>query len=165
MTDIEARLAQLFALLEKEDRHLCGVMERLFQGPAPDAARLAALLQTPEGIDRLESFTGKFSRMQDNFVDKLLPLYLRSLGELPGPAIDNLRRAERLGLIEDAESWVEMRLLRNRLVHEYIEDYGLLAQQLALAHAQAKALHEAYGRLRAAWETKTGGGSDAPDAG
>lgn len=88
------RLAQILALLDKEDRLLSGVRDRLFEGPTLDATRLAALLETPEGIDRLESFTSKFCRMQDTFVDKLLPIYLRSLGELAGSAIDNLRRAE-----------------------------------------------------------------------
>jgi len=148
MTGLNERLAQILALLEKEDRLLCGVRERLFQGPPLNAVRLAALLETPEGIDRLESFTSKFSRMQDSFVDKLLPIYLRSLGELPGSAIDNLRRAEQLGLIENAESWVEMRLLRNRLVHEYVEDMAQLAEQLLLAREQAEALHDAYLKLR-----------------
>lgn len=86
--------------------------------------------------------------MQDTFVDKFLPIYLRSLGELPGSAIDNLRRAEQLGLIENAEIWVEMRLLRNRLVHEYVEDIAQLAEQLLLAREQADALHDTYLKLR-----------------
>lgn len=148
MTGVRERLAQLLALIDREDRHLSGVMTRLFQGRPIDAARLAALLATPEGIDRLESFAGKFSRMQDTFVDKLLPLYLRSMGELPGAAIDNLRRAERIGLIEDAESWVEMRLLRNRLVHEYVEDLARLAEDLESARVHAEALHRAWLKLR-----------------
>lgn len=87
--ELRARLMQILSVIGKEDRVLCGVRERLFQGPSLDAARLSALLETPEGIDRLESFTSKFCRMQDTFVDKLLPVYLRSLGELPGSAIDN----------------------------------------------------------------------------
>lgn len=144
------RLAQVLTLLDKEDRLLSGVRNRLFQGPTLDAARLAALLETPEGIDRLESFTSKFCRMQDTFVDKLLPIYLRSLGELAGSAIDNLRRAEQLGLIDNAESWVEMRLLRNRLVHEYVDNVVVLAEQLQLAKQQAESLHQSYLKLRGA---------------
>ncbi|MDO8959251.1 MAG: hypothetical protein Q7U85_05915 [Rhodocyclaceae bacterium] len=148
MNDLRERLAQILALIEKEDRLLCGVRERLFHGPPLDAVRLAALLETPEGIDRLESFTSKFCRMQDTFVDKLLPIYLRSVGELPGSAIDNLRRAEQLGLIENAESWVEMRLLRNRLVREYVDNIAQLSEQLLLAREQAEALHDSYHKLR-----------------
>lgn len=146
--DVRARLEQLLDLVEKEDRLLGGVRDRLFQGPPLDAARLTTLLDTPEGIDRLESFTSKFCRMQDTFVDKLLPTYLRSIGELPGSAIDNLRRAEQLGLVDDAEAWVEMRLLRNRLVHEYASDIATLAEQLALARTQAESLHRSYLELR-----------------
>jgi uncharacterized protein YutE (UPF0331/DUF86 family) len=86
--------------------------------------------------------------MQDTFVDKLLPIHLRSLGELPGSAIDNLRRAEQLALIDNAEGWAEMRLLRNRLVHEYVNDIGVLSEQLLLAKAQAESLHESYLRIR-----------------
>jgi len=145
---LRERLTQILSVIGKEDRVLCGVRQRLFQGPSLDAARLSALLETPEGIDRLESFTSKFCRMQDTFVDKLLPVYLRSLGELPGSAIDNLRRAEQLGLVDDAESWVEMRLLRNRLVHEYVDDIALLCEQLLLAKAQAESLHGSYLKLR-----------------
>jgi hypothetical protein len=74
------RLTQILALVEREDYLLCGVRERLFQGPPLDTVRLMALLETPKGIDRLESFTSKFCRMQDTFVDKLLPVYLRSQG-------------------------------------------------------------------------------------
>ena len=146
--DLRERLTQILALVEKEDRLLCGVKERLFQGPPLDAARLSAMLETPQGIDRLESFTSKFCRMQDTFVDKLLPIHLRSLGELPGSAIDNLRRAEQLALIDNAEGWVEMRLLRNRLVHEYVNDISVLSEQLLLAKAQAESLHESYLRIR-----------------
>lgn len=149
-TSMHERLAQVLTLLDKEDRLLSGVRNRLFQGPTLDAARLAALLETPEGIDRLESFTSKFCRMQDTFVDKLLPIYLRSLGELAGSAIDNLRRAEQLGLIDNAENWVEMRLLRNRLVHEYVDNVVVLAEQLQLAKQQAESLHQSYLKLRGA---------------
>ena len=75
------------------------------------------------------------------------PIFLGSVGKLPGSAIDNLRRAEQLGLIENAESWVEMRLLRNRLVHEYVDNIAQLSEQLLLAREQAEALHDSYLRL------------------
>lgn len=41
-----------------------------------------------------------------------------------------------------------MRLLRNRLVHEYVDDMALLCQPLLLAKAQAESLHESYLKLR-----------------
>lgn len=121
--DVE-RLRQLLALVEREQFHLLGVRERLF-GALPDpqltADWLRRTLAAPEGIDRVESFGAKFARMQDTLVDKLLPALLRASAEQPGTALDNLHRAERLGLLQQADEWPAMRLIRNRLVHEYFE--------------------------------------------
>ena len=60
--------------------------------------------------------------MQDTITDKLLPLFLKQSGEKLGTVIENLNKAERLGLIDDVSVWLASRLLRNKLVHEYIED-------------------------------------------
>jgi len=76
---------------------------------ALDAGRAQALLNDDLGIDRLESFGAKFSRMQDTLIDKLVPALLHAAGEPVLAAIDNLDRMERLGLIAAAESWLEMR--------------------------------------------------------
>lgn len=54
------------------------------------------------------------------FVDKLLPLFLKQSGEIPKTAIDNLYRLEQLNIINNADNWVDMRLLRNKLVHKYV---------------------------------------------
>jgi len=91
---------------------------------------LKALLNTSEGIDRLESFAAKFSRMQDTMVDKMLPLFLQQQGEKIGTAIENLNKAEQLSLIDNVEEWLAARLLRNKLVHEYIEEPSEMLQAL-----------------------------------
>ena len=44
-------------------------------------------------------------------------------------------RAEKLGFIESADAWMEMRRLRNQMVHEYIEDLAILASALRSGHA------------------------------
>ena len=119
MTETINRLWQILRVVEKEDIYLQGVIQRLF--PRQDVISpvwLENLLATPEGIDRLESFVGKFSRMQDTVGDKLLPLLLAALGEKTGAAIDNLDRAERLRLIHSTDEWIIMRNLRNQMVHE-----------------------------------------------
>lgn len=43
-----------------------------------------------------------------------------------------------------------MRLLRNRLVHEYVDDIAILAEQLLRAKQQAESLHQSYLKLRSA---------------
>lgn len=79
------------ALVDKEDRHLAGVRQRLLgNNCAVNTARLNELLADDIGMDRLESFGAKFGRMQDTVVDKLIPAILRQAGESVAGAIDNL---------------------------------------------------------------------------
>ena len=63
------------------------------------------------------------------------PALLSALAETAGPAIDNLDKAEKIGWIESTEGWMEMRRLRNQMVHEYIEDLTVLCSALRSSHA------------------------------
>ena len=85
--------------------------------------------------ERLDAFVSRFGRLQDTVGDKLLPALLFALAEKTGPAIDNLDRAEKFGFIESTDTWMEMRKLRNQMVHEYIEDLAVLASALRSGHA------------------------------
>ncbi len=143
------RLSRLFALVAREDAHLLAVRQRLLgDGCTIDEIRADQLLADDTGIDRLESFGAKFARMQDTIVDKLVPALLFAAGETIAAAIDNLGKMERLGLIQSAEEWLEMRRLRNRLVHEYIERPADLARALARACRFTQSLHADYQRIR-----------------
>lgn len=144
MKDLSERLARVLNLVDREVYHLAEVTQRFFgQTEAVDSEWLAKQLATPEGIDRLESFGAKFSRLQDTLSDKLLPLFLRAAGELPGTTVENLNRAERLGIIPDAQDWLGARGLWNRLVHEYIDDLAEIGTSLDAARRFAGILIEA----------------------
>jgi len=109
-------------LVDREDHHLLAVRQRLFGNDCiVDTGRLLRLVADDIGIDRLESFGAKFGRMKDTIVDKLIPAVLKEAGEQVTAAIDNLGRMERFGLVACADDWLQMRSLRNRLVHEYID--------------------------------------------
>jgi hypothetical protein len=115
------RLQFLVRVVRKECKHLNITDQRLFGGlfTLEQATRLE---EDPDLAERVEAFVGRFGRLQDTMGDKLLQLLLTALGEKPSAAIDNLDRAERLGLIKSADEWMTMRNLRNQMVHEYIED-------------------------------------------
>lgn len=129
---------------------MAGVTGRLFAGLEGDVAPpwLTSALSTPEGIDRLESFVGKFSRMQDTLMDKLLPAFLLSVGERTGTALDNLHLAQKLGFVSDPDAWLAMRLLRNRLVHEYVDDLAELAAALQRARELTRELSATHAAIR-----------------
>ena len=148
MRDLAPRIAQIISILDKQDTLVKGVVGRLFSSDNLDIEWLEKTLKTPEGIDRLESFVAKFSRMQDIFVDKLLPLFLKHSNEIPKTAIDNLHRLEQLGIIDDAAAWVDMGLLRNKLIHEYVDDNKQLFENLLLAKQFSVNLSQSFAKLK-----------------
>ena len=143
---IALRLQFLARVVRKECRHLATTDQRLFAS----AFTLAQANQLEEDFalaERVEAFVGRFSRLQDTVGDKLLPLLLAALGERTAAAIDNLDRAERLGLINSADEWMTMRNLRNQMVHEYVEDPVVLTSALQSGHAFVPALIAAAGKM------------------
>ena len=128
------RLKFLIRVVRKECIHLQTTDQRLFS--VPFTSQIAAQLDTdPDLGERVEAFVGRYGRLQDTVGDRLLPLVLRALGEKPGAVIDNLDRAEGLGLLDSADEWMAARNIRNQMVHEYIEDLELLTSALLTGHA------------------------------
>lgn len=63
-------------------------------------------------------------------------------------AINNLGRLERLGLIESADEWLQMRSLCNRLVHEYFDRPEEMAPALERACRFTDCMHADYITMR-----------------
>jgi len=140
------RLRFLARVVDKEGRHLAITSERLFRVPFT-ADRVVEMEVSVELAERVEAFVSRFGRLQDTLGDKLLPAVLNALGERTAALIDNLDRAERLGLVPSTDQWLQMRRLRNQMVHEYVEDPRLLADALELAHGYVPVLMEVAGWL------------------
>ena len=129
-----ARLEFLTRVTGKECQHLLDTDGRLFGDlfTVEDAKRIEA---DPILAERLDAFVSRFGRLQDTVGDKLLPALLIALAETTGPAMENLDKAEKFGLLVSADAWMEMRRLRNQMVHEYIEDLVVLTSALRTGHA------------------------------
>jgi len=136
---IVLRLQFLARVVRKECAHLTTTDQRLF-GDLFTLEQAARLEEDADLAERVEAFVGRFGRLQDTVGDKLLPLLLAALGEKISAAIDNLDRAERLGLLKSADDWMAMRNLRNQMVHEYVEDPLVLSSALQTGHAFVPAL-------------------------
>ncbi|MCB1213284.1 MAG: hypothetical protein KDK40_03205 [Chlamydiia bacterium] len=76
-----------------------------------------------ELLEVWESFAARFSRTVDLFLTRYLRT--RLLEEDPGfsgTLRDSLNQAEKLGIIQEAELWLQIRELRNLAAHEYLEE-------------------------------------------
>ena len=147
------QLQFLARIVRKEIRHLRLTDARLF--PVPFSRRKAEQLEDDvELSERVDAFVTRFGRLQDTLGDKLLPQYLNAVGEAVGPVIDNLNRAEKLGLLTSAELWVTLRDLRNEMIHEYMEDLDKLTNALNKGHEHVDTLTEDAERILADLESR-----------
>ncbi|WP_275099261.1 hypothetical protein [Sedimenticola hydrogenitrophicus] len=135
-------------IVSREGGHLAYSWNRLYQRQVIDVTWVNSLETHPELAERVEAFISRFGRMQDTIADKLLPRWLMALAETPGSQIETLNRAERLGIIENVEHWLEARKLRNKLVHEYMESAETFAEDLMLGKEYALMLLDSFNRLR-----------------
>lgn len=130
--NLKARLTFLIRVVRKEINHLL-VSQRVVFNPNFTIEEAQRLEADADLSIKVEAFSSRFARLQDTVGDKLIPLWLSALNEPVGAAIDNLNKAERLGVLSSVENWLTARSLRNLMVHEYIESLQVLAD--ALTHA------------------------------
>ena len=85
-----------------------------------DGAKVERVLQDDVHVSFLDQVAYRFSKLQD-VMGKVLRLWMLVQGESVDPLtmLDVLALAERYGLGIDPERWLEMRDLRNLIVHEY----------------------------------------------
>ena len=90
-------------------------------------------------ISFLDQYIFRFSKLQDMMGARLFPTLMDYLAEPMNdrPVIDLLNRLERLGILDSAMNWIELRRIRNDISHEYptslperIEGINILFYQL-----------------------------------
>jgi hypothetical protein len=128
-----ARLTFLARVVGKEIDHLLTSQQMIFE-PYFSLEQAHSLASDSELAIKVEAFSSRFARLQDTVGDKLLPTWLAALNEPIGAAIDNLNKAEKLGVLASVEEWLAVRSLRNQMVHEYIESIDVLTNALNQAN-------------------------------
>ncbi|MBK8118746.1 MAG: hypothetical protein IPK39_05640 [Sulfuritalea sp.] len=132
LRDSRLIVEQLVRVTAKEARYLERTADRL-RALNIDLPWVESLEDSDEHSEMLDAFVSRYGRLQDTLGDKLLPALLRAGLEKTGAQLDNLLRAEKLGWMESTQTWIELRELRNRLVHEYMESAGDLLDALQQA--------------------------------
>jgi uncharacterized protein YutE (UPF0331/DUF86 family) len=101
--------------------------------------------QLPEDVFLLtELLTGRFAKLQDLMGAKLIDAFLEDQDETTAnmTMIDKVNKLEKMGIIESAELWREMRQVRNNIAHEYPDHPELTADNLNQIFALAPKLLE-----------------------
>ena len=132
LRDSQRIVEQLVRVTAKEARYLGRTADRL-RALNIDLPWVESLEDSDEHSEMLDAFVSRYGRLQDTLGDKLLPALLRAGLEKTGAQLDNLLRAEKLGWMESTQTWIELRELRNRLVHEYMESADDLLDALQQA--------------------------------
>lgn len=117
MTALNAFLQEQKNKLLKAIAHLDYSYNKVLQLPVdPDAL-------DDETLETWESFAARFGRVSDVFLTK----YLRGLILLQDPGFngslrDFLNQGEKLRIIDNTETWMAIRELRNISAHEYTDN-------------------------------------------
>jgi hypothetical protein len=96
----------------------------------------------------LDMLTTRFGKLQDIIGSKIFPLILNLLEEDAVAFIDKLNKLEKLGYIEDANWWIELREIRNKIAHYYTDDHDLICSHISVATIKAAGLIEFWQKLK-----------------
>lgn len=132
--ELRERVRFIKRVVLQELKHLHYSDSQVFSQPVT-IEKIKTLTTDEAFAAQVEAFGSRFGRLQDTVGQKLLPLWLKILGERPTSFIDNLNQAEKLGMLPSVEEWMRLRELRNQMVHEYIDDSTILQNAINSAHA------------------------------
>ena len=77
---------------------------------------------SPEELESFESLCSRFARLSDIMTQKIFRLLAEIALEHPGTVRDRINRAEKWNLVESAERFVAIRIVRNDIAHEYMPE-------------------------------------------
>lgn len=123
MTNQQSKRVLQQALLKENSNHLLLASKQL--QASFDRCNLITLAHENLGFDELERFealTSRFARLADLILQKAIRLIELLELEGSGSILDRINKAEKRGLIANAEQFIEIRQLRNSIAHEYDEN-------------------------------------------
>jgi len=113
---------QLKLLLEKELDILSDATEVLLYSFSKCSKIGIKASYEPEQLESFESLTGRFARLSDILIQKIFRLIDELDLETQGTVRDRINRAEKKELIVSADVFVEIRMVRNDIAHEYLPE-------------------------------------------
>ena len=75
-----------------------------------------------EELESFDSLTSRFARLSDLLIQKIFKMIEKTDLDIEGTVRDRINKVEKKGLINSAETFIEIRDLRNTIAHEYIPE-------------------------------------------
>ena len=87
-----------------------------------------------EELESFEALTSRFVRLSDIIIQKIFRYFDVLDLEDGGTVRDRINRAEKKGIIDNADAFVQIRLLRNEIAHEYKSEsiYDIFKRVMAM---------------------------------
>ncbi len=82
----------------------------------------ATRIYSPKELEPYDALSDRFSRAVEVAIRFMRSLERMEYGESSETLRDLLHRMEKLDLVSDAGVWLEMRDIRNRMVHDYLPE-------------------------------------------
>ena len=113
---------QLKLLLEKELNILSDATDMLLYSFNKCSKIGIKPAYEPEQLESFESLTSRFARLSDILIQKIFRLIDELDLETQGTVRDRINRAEKKELIASCDQFVEIRMIRNDIAHEYLPE-------------------------------------------
>ncbi|MBK5274144.1 MAG: hypothetical protein JJE30_03730 [Desulfuromonadales bacterium] len=113
---------QMQLLLVKELKVLCDVRDVLEYSFNKCSAIGIKDSYEPEELESFESFNGRFARLSDILIQKIFRVVDELDLDSQGTIRDRINRAEKKELIASSDVFVEIRMIRNDIAHEYLPE-------------------------------------------
>ncbi len=113
------------------------------------------LLLSEDEIEHIDQFLFRFAKLQDTIGEKLFISILEFLQEenlKSKPFIDILNRLEQLELLEDKNTWLELRKIRNNIAHQYEDEPEKTSEALNAIYAAKPMLQTIYLSLKGRYQ-------------
>ncbi len=111
---------------------------------------------TKEEVQSIDQFLFRFAKMQDTMGDKIFRMIDKEYSESsePIPFIDLLNRLEKLGFLNNAKEWLNLRTIRNDVSHQYDDEPEEMSQAINNILNQKSIIEDIYIRIKNKYDTK-----------
>ncbi len=146
---IKLRIEKLITECDKHVQRMSYAYTKMALFMPLDISRYQQL--SDDEVEHIDQFLFRFAKLQDAMGEKLFILMLEFLEEenpKSKPFIDTLNRLEQIGLLEDKNTWLELRKIRNNIAHQYDDEPQQAAEALNAIYAAKPTLESIFQTIK-----------------